>query len=190
MPSGFIHNVRFTGDGAPVLLDYGAKGIDEKAKNAVMGSLDHLDNLLRQHPGTTLVSDRQRRFMQHWMDDPNTSFGLLHGYTDTSGSGSLRRTVEDVMDTNIRAGFFAEGQKPEMMSVVLENLSTGLRDAGYHGFVSPQDGAFQDVLLRKFGAKDANLSEGMIACFTPERDLAIVGSSSYGGAGTSRAFRR
>ena len=176
---GFVHNVRFTGEGAPVLLDYGAKGIDEKAKDAVMGSLDHLDDLLRNHSGTTPVSDRQRRSMQHWLDDPDVSFGVLHGYTDTAGSGSLRRTVEDVIDSNIRTGPFAEGQKAEMMSLVLENLSTRLRDAGYHGYVSPQGGAFQNTLIRQHGPR-GEATGGMISWFTPERDLAIVGSGRYG----------
>jgi len=191
MPPGFVHNVRFTGDGAPVLLDYGANGIDQKAKDAVMGSLDDLDDLLRPFTGTTLVSDRQRRFMQHWLDDPKVSFGALHGYTSEGGTGGLRRTVEDVISTNIRTGPFAEGQKAEMMSKALENLSIRLRDAGYHGYVSPQGGSFQqDTLLSKFGQKDADLSGGMISWFTPERDLAIMGSAPYGGAGTTRAFRR
>ena len=191
MPPGFVHNVRFTGDGAPVLLDYGAKGIDQKAKDAVMGSLDDLDDLLRPLTGSTLVSDRQRRKIQFWLDDPGVSFGALHGYTSEGGAGGLRQVVQDIISTNIQTGPLAMGQRREIMSEALENLSIRLRDAGYHGYVSPEGGSFQQgPILSKFGQGEADLSGGMISWFTPERDLAIMGSSPYGGAGTSRAFRR
>tara|TARA_R110002051_G_scaffold304062_1_gene373210 strand:+ start:114 stop:1601 length:1488 start_codon:yes stop_codon:yes gene_type:complete len=191
MPPGFVHNVRFTGDGAPVLLDYGARGIDQKAKDAVMGSLDDLDDLLRPLTGSTLVSDRQRRKIQFWLDDPGVSFGALHGYTSEGGAGGLRQVVQDIISTNIQTGPLATGQRREIMSEALENLSIRLRDAGYHGYVSPEGGSFQQgPILSKFGQGDADLSGGMISWFTPERDLAIMGSSPYGGAGTSRAFRR
>ena len=186
---GFVHNVRFTGEGAPRLLDYGAVGVADDAKRAVLETLEQMDDLLGVS-GTRLWTDAELAPLLSKLDNPRATFADIHGFAEGSVIGapesSLRGFVEMMVRRNEGAGasFRAtDGTRltqNETISTVMSGLRTNLRNAGYHGYVAPKGGGFYTGQVGWHGKKEARGFGDAVAWFTPERDLTIVGSARLG----------
>ena len=180
---GFVHNVKFTGEGAlpggkPNLLDYGAVGVADDAKRAVMGTLEQMDDLLGVS-GTRLWTDAELAPLMEKLFNPRATFADVHGFADAAVIGgsesSLRGFVEMVAKRNTPDSALWN----EKVSTVMSRLRTRLRDAGYHGYVAPEGGGFH-IGQKGWHGETAEPFGGAVAWFTPERDLTIVGSARLG----------
>jgi hypothetical protein len=175
--------VKFTGEGAlpggkPNLLDYGAVGVADDAKRAVMGTLEQMDDLLGVS-GTRLWTDAELAPLMEKLFNPRATFADVHGFADAAVIGgsesSLRGFVEMVAKRNTPDSALWN----EKVSTVMSRLRTRLRDAGYHGYVAPEGGGFH-IGQKGWHGETAEPFGGAVAWFTPERDLTIVGSARLG----------
>jgi hypothetical protein len=189
-----VQSVRFTGDGAPNLIDYGKAGIDTKAQQAVRDTLDHLDKLLAAHPGTLPPHPNEyRRELLAKLEHPRTTFADIHGFSEHARTGSqgstLRAIVEAIIRRNTETGPFRLEQLNEMMSIVMSRLSDNLSNAGYHGFVAPAGGGFHMAHTARHG-QSADKFGGSIAWFNPSKDLEIVGTAQHNVMGVTHPSGR
>ena len=179
---GTVQNVRFTGEGAPNLIDYGKAGIDTKAQQAVLDTLDHLDELLAAHPGTLPVLRTELEPLLAKLQNPRTTFADIHGFASHASTGApgitLRDIVEAVARRNTETGPFRPEQLNEMVSVVMSRLSDNLSNAGYHGFVAPADEGFH-MAHTAYHGRGADKFGDSIAWFNPSKDLEIVGTAQH-----------
>lgn len=193
----FVYNVRFTGEdalpgGKPNLLDYGAAGVPDDAKQAVLETLEQMDDLLGVS-GTRLWTDAELAPLLSKLDNPRAAFADIHGFAKGSVIGapesSLRGFVEMVvrrntarppaMDFRGSPGVFSAAETNELVSTVMSHLRIGLRDAGYHGYVAPKGGGFHIGQMRpEAHGVAAEPLGGTVAWFTPEKDLAIAATAS------------
>jgi hypothetical protein len=189
---GFVHSVKFTGEGAPRLLDYGATGVADDTKQAVLETLGQMDNLLGV-PGTRLWTADEIAPLLAKLDNPRSTFADIHGFADGSVVGapesSLRGFVEKVvrdntahppaMDFRGSPGAFSGAEMDQLVSTVMDHLRIGLRDAGYHGYVAPKGGGFHTGQQGVHGEAAEPFGDA-IAWFAPERDLTIMKSTRTG----------
>ena len=185
-----VQNVRFAGEGAPRLIDYGKAGIDKEAQQAVLDTISQMDELLRVHPGTSLSRPADLEGLVAKLSDPSTSFDDIHGFASHASTGpqgsSLREVVEKVLRRNTDGSrLTSEGVPPfrpeqinEMMSIVMSRLSDNLSNAGYHGFVAPSGGGFHLSHVAYHG-KAADEFGDTIAWFNPSKDLEILGTAQH-----------
>jgi hypothetical protein len=185
-----VQSVRFTGEGAPRLIDYGKAGIDKEAQQAVLDTISHVDELLRAHPGASLIHRTELEPLVAKLRDPSTSFDDIHGFASHGTTGpTLRETVEAVLKRNTVTtdrGLsshqypppFRRQQLNEMMSIVMSRLNDNLSNAGYHGFVAPSGGAFHLSHIDYHGQKADTFGDS-IAWFNPSKDLEISGTAQH-----------
>ena len=176
-----VQSVRFTGDGAPNLIDYGKAGIDKEAQRAVVDTLAHMGELL-DAPGARLAEGADLKPLLDKLKHPRTTFADIHGFSEHARTGSrgstLRATVEAVIRRNTETGPYRPEQLNNMVSLVMARLSDNLSDAGYHGFIAPSGGGFHMSHIGHHG-KGADEFGDSIAWFNPSKDLEIMGSAHH-----------
>tara|TARA_R110002020_G_scaffold80503_1_gene200868 strand:+ start:673 stop:1449 length:777 start_codon:yes stop_codon:yes gene_type:complete len=185
-----VQNVRFAGEGAPRLIDYGKAGIDKEAQQAVLDTISQMDELLRVHPGTSLSRPADLEGLVAKLSDPSTSFDDIHGFASHVATGPKGSTLREVVEKVIRRNtdgsrLTSEGVPPfrpeqinGMMSIVMSRLSDNLSNAGYHGFVAPSGGKFHLSHVAYHG-KAADEFGDSIAWFNPSKDLEILGTGQH-----------
>ena len=197
-----VQNVRFTGEGAPNLIDYGKAGIDTEVQQAVVDTLGHLDELLAAHPGTLPVLRTELEPLLAKLSDPSTTFADIHGFATHASTGApgitLREIVEAVARRNTGEGMLANApnrppfrtsQLNEMVSIVMSRLSDNLSNAGYHGFVAPADEGFH-MAHTAYHGQGADKFGDSIAWFNPSKDLEIVGTAQHNVMGVTHPSGR
>ena len=177
-----VQNVKFAGEGAPLLIDYGKAGIDEKAQQAVLKTIGELGKLLAEHPGSLPIHRTELEPLLAKLRHPRTTFADIHGFAGHASTGpkseTLRGMVEAVVRRNTETGPFRPAQLNEMVSNVMNRLNTNLSDAGYHGFAAPSGGGFHRTHQGHHSKAPGDFGDS-IAWFNPRKDLEIVATGQH-----------
>ena len=183
---GTVQNVRFTGEGAPSLLDYGGTEIADNVKQAVLETVKDMNDLLVVHRGTRVWTDAEiAPLLSKVLDNPRATYADIHGFSEAAHTGvaesSLRGFVHMVAARNTGPGMpFHPNQVNEMVSLVMDRLRVHLSNAGYHGYRVPVGGGYHAAQIIRFGGARGRPFGGTIAWFNPDRDLEIVGTAYHG----------